>query len=105
MEAWLLITYSFLSATISLIEKAGHHSGLTLPDPEDSFLAVISVKDLALHKKDLVSHKKAIHKTATACLSHCYLFFFNTLKPRQNALHSTDNIFKCIFLNEMCEFQ
>ena len=30
-------------------------------------------------------------------------FVVNTLRPRQNCRHFTDNIFKCIFLNEKAE--
>ena len=31
---------------------------------------------------------------------HCYSNFMNTLRPRQICGHFTDDIFKCIFLNE-----
>ena len=30
---------------------------------------------------------------------------FNTLRPRQNGRHFADDIFKCIFLTKMFEFQ
>ena len=31
---------------------------------------------------------------------HSFTHILNTLRPRQNVHHFTDNIFKCIFLNE-----
>ena len=37
-----------------------------------------------------------IHRNGTACMSNAIY----TLRPRQNGSHITDDMFKCIFLNE-----
>ena len=40
----------------------------------------------------------ALDSTLSAlCIQWCYI---NTLRPKQNGRHFTDDIFKCIFLNE-----
>ena len=42
-------------------------------------------------------HKSTIYHISTSSASS---HTFNTLRPRQNGCHFTDDIFKCIFLNE-----
>ena len=42
----------------------------------------------------------AIHSVLAASWTCTNTWGFNTLRPRQNGRHFTDDIFKCIFLNE-----
>ena len=49
-------------------------------------------------------HISQPHITSRITRTLKMMLLFNTLRSRQNGRHFSDDIFKCIFLNEMCEF-
>ena len=51
-----------------------------------------------LHAEIMISFH--IYKSNTSCHQACKQQHFDTLRPRQNGCHFSDDLFKCIFLNE-----
>ena len=87
----------------------------TLTTPLECSLRLTSIKTVAIKMTVRMMDRmvEANHTAEEAAFLGCSRSFItirlsttgiNTLRPRQNGRHFADDVFKCIFLNEMCEF-